>query len=281
MGGPLSNWSWLKASLPSSHGGLNLRSASLHAPAAFLASSTASKHLVECILGHPPSSTLHTIPVVRALATTAAGKILMISMSLYGNALFPTALMRPPSRTYSLLPPPFAHELWHTLQVCLMQGTGLMWHHWVFTFKTENSNAACGTGWEFLSKVIHFLAQNAGTLLTSLVITRLGVVEMVTAFPGIMIRDMVFSAALAPSKETPGLLASSLSRPADILLPNWKGGHPAALDVHVISPLQQQTLNEASFTPGHALQVRKLASSLSACRLALHSSGSRNVRWPC
>ena len=113
----------------------------------------------------------------------------MISMSLYGNALFPTALMRPPSRTYSLLPPPSAHELWHTLQVCLMQGTGLMWchqHHWVFTFKTENSNAACGTGWEFLSKVIHFLAQNAGTLLTSLVITRLGVVETVIAFPGIM-----------------------------------------------------------------------------------------------
>ena len=72
MGGPLSDWSWLKASLPSSHGGLNLRSASLHAPAAFLASSTASKHLVERILGHPPSSTLHTVPAVKALATTAA-----------------------------------------------------------------------------------------------------------------------------------------------------------------------------------------------------------------
>ena len=133
--------------------------------------------------------------VIRTLGECACsvylmtGKILMISMSLYGNALFPTALMRPPSRTYSLLPPPSAHELWHTFQVCLMQGTGLMWchqHHWVFTFKTENSNAACGTGWEFLSKVIHFLAQNAGTLLTSLVITRLGVVETVTGFPGIM-----------------------------------------------------------------------------------------------
>ena len=43
----------------------------------------------------------------------------------------------------------------------------------------------------------------------------------------------------------------------------------AALDVHVISPLQQQLLGEASFTPGHALQVgvgRKLAAHLSACR---------------
>lgn len=89
------------------------------------------------------------------------------------------------------------------------------------------------------------------------------------------IRDVLFtaaqSAALAPSKETPGLVPSSLSRPADISLPNWCHGRPAALDVHVISPLQQLTLAEAAFTPGHALHVgtrRKLASNLSACRAA-------------
>ena len=83
------------------------------------------------------------------------------------------------------------------------------------------------------------------------------------------IRDVIFaaaqSAALAPS---PGMIPSSSARPVDILLPTWSGGCPAALDVHVISPLQEQTVREASFTPGHALQVgvqRKLASSLSAC----------------
>ena len=87
------------------------------------------------------------------------------------------------------------------------------------------------------------------------------------------IRDMLFataqSAALAPSKETPGLVPNSLLRPADILLPNWTQGRPAALDIHVISPLQQLTLAEAASTPGHALQVgtrRKLSSNLSACR---------------
>ena len=55
----------------------------------------------------------------------------------------------------------------------------------------------------------------------------------------------------------------SLSRPADVFLSTWSQGHPAALDVHMISPLQQQTLGEAAFTPGYALQVgveRKLAS---------------------
>ena len=106
-------------------------------------------------------------------------------------------------------------------------------------------------------------------------------VVMETAYPGISrhnaIRDVVFSAAqsaaLAPSNETPGLLPCSQARPAVILLPKWSCGHPAALDVHVISPLQQQTIAETSHTPGHALQVgvhRMLASNLSAC----HSTGT-------
>ena len=87
------------------------------------------------------------------------------------------------------------------------------------------------------------------------------------------IRDVLFvaaqSAALAPSREASGVVPDSLSRPADILLPTWRHGRPAALDVHVISPLQQLTLHEAASTPGHALEVgvqRKLSAHLSACR---------------
>ena len=86
-------------------------------------------------------------------------------------------------------------------------------------------------------------------------------------------RDVIFSAAqsaaLAPTKEAPGVIPGSQSRPADILLPTWKGGRPAALDIHVISPLQESMVSESSFTQGHALQAgvqRKLSSSLSACR---------------
>ena len=90
------------------------------------------------------------------------------------------------------------------------------------------------------------------------------------------IRDVIFcaaqSAALSPSKEVPNLISDSLSRPADVFLPTWSCGCPVALDVYVISLLQQQTIAEAAFTPGHALQVgvqQKLASHLSAC----HSAG--------
>ena len=87
------------------------------------------------------------------------------------------------------------------------------------------------------------------------------------------IRDVIFaaaqSAALAPSKETPGLVPGSQARPGDIFLPCWSLGRPTAFDVHVISPLQELTIAQAAQTPGHALQVgvkRKLTSNLSACR---------------
>ena len=54
VGGPMSEWSWLKASLPSSRSGVNFRWASSHAPAAFIASSTSSQDLVDKYLTNPP-----------------------------------------------------------------------------------------------------------------------------------------------------------------------------------------------------------------------------------
>ena len=48
---PLPNWSWLKASLPSSLGGLNIRQAALHAPASFIGSLHQPEYLIRDILG--------------------------------------------------------------------------------------------------------------------------------------------------------------------------------------------------------------------------------------
>ena len=53
---------------------------------------------------------------------------------------------------------------------------------------------------------------------------------------------------------------SSLSRPADILVPNWMIGKPAAFDLTVVSPLNFTTLNEAGARSGSAAgkaEVRK------------------------
>ena len=52
-------------------------------------------------------------------------------------------------------------------------------------------------------------------------------------------------------------------------LPSWKGGRPAALDVTVISTMQQATIQGAAISQGHALLVgegRKLVAHADACR---------------
>ena len=71
LGGPMLDWSWLKASLPSSRGGLNLHSASLHAPAAFLASWSRSLQLMQSILGQPLGPFSHTSSTLAALTVAA------------------------------------------------------------------------------------------------------------------------------------------------------------------------------------------------------------------
>ena len=79
------------------------------------------------------------------------------------------------------------------------------------------------------------------------------------------------SEALAPTREASGVVADSLSRPADILLPMWQCGHPAALDIYIISPFQDLTLSAAASAPSHALNVgvqRKLVAHLSDCHAA-------------
>ena len=70
-GSPLSDWGWLKASLPSSRGGLNVRRASLHAPAAYISSIAQSRGLAEKILGcdHRPFN--HLASSISSLADAA------------------------------------------------------------------------------------------------------------------------------------------------------------------------------------------------------------------
>ena len=87
------------------------------------------------------------------------------------------------------------------------------------------------------------------------------------------IREILFSstqsAGLAPRREVPSIIPYSSSRPADIYLPFWSGGRPAAVDVTVISPFQKSTITASSSSQGAALTVaetRKNAAHLSNCR---------------
>ena len=279
VGGPLSDWSWLKASLPCSRGGLGLRNASLHAPAAFLAS-LHSQSLVERMFGHPPCTSSHTSPAIAALAAVAARPDwqgldnIGVSLSQHSLSLsIDVALHQhlissaPSTRSRALaLSTGLPHACdWlnvvpssllglrlqdREFRCCLCYWLGVPLNNGQFTCPECRGSAdpfgdyqvGCGGNGDRISR------HNA-------------------------IRDVVFSAAqsaaLALSKEAPNLVPDSSVRPADVLLPNWNRGRPAAVDVHVISPLQQQTLAEAASTPGHALQVGvrgKLVSNLSACR---------------
>ena len=60
-------------------------------------------------------------------------------------------------------------------------------------------------------------------------------------------------------------------RPADVYLPCWKRGRPAALDITVISTIQKATIQSAAENQGHALLVaeeRKFAAHGATCQVA-------------
>ena len=185
--------------------------------------------------------------------------------------------MRPCISTSSRQYPPSVLAPWPSHLPCLTLATGSTAFHllrWVCTFKTRSFGAVCATGWEYPFTAPPYSCPECHNTADPFGDHQVGCGgngDRITRHNAI--RDVVFSAAqsaaLAPSKEMPNLIPDSLSRPADVFLPTWSRGRPAALDVHVISPLQQQTMGEAASTPGHALQVgvqRKLASHLSACR---------------
>ena len=71
VGSPLTEWAWLKASLPSSRGGLNLRRASLHAPTAYVGSRAQTSALVAEIRGGAPVPLEDLSGSITALADAA------------------------------------------------------------------------------------------------------------------------------------------------------------------------------------------------------------------
>ncbi len=282
VGGPVSHWSWLKASLPCSRRGLNLRSALRHSPIAFLASTSVTKSLVLQILASPPDPSPHITPTVSRLATEAAcadWKCLDdINVSLQQKCLShvvdeacfqqlldsaPTCRSRALALSSSL---PHAGD-W--LNIILSTTLGLHLHdrefrcclrYWLGV-PLHSSSYPCP---ECHLTVDAYGDHQVGCGRNRDRIARHNAVHDA-------IHAVSQSAALASFKETPGLLPGSQARPGDIFIPCWSLGRPTAFDVLVISLLQELTIAQAAQTPSHALQVgvqRKLAANLCAC----HSS---------
>ena len=83
------------------------------------------------------------------------------------------------------------------------------------------------------------------------------------------LHEIAAAAALNPSKEDRFLIPGEDVRPADVLLPYWENGRDTAVDVTVVSSLQEATVANAAVTPGHALNFafsKKVNKASDACR---------------
>ena len=75
------------------------------------------------------------------------------------------------------------------------------------------------------------------------------------------VRDVIFheaqEGAFNPTKEMPGLIPGSQSRPADVYIEDWVDGSKTCFDISVISPTQEGIIDRACETAGSALEMRK------------------------
>ena len=282
-GGPLPNWSWLKASLPASLGGLGICQASFHATAAYIGSLDQSKQLVARILGRVPASTNHMTHALQDLAKNAGRddwtSIEDVDVPLrqrhlskaIDQAVFDDLCATAPNTRFKALA--LSSSIPHAgdwLNVVPSTALGLHLFDWEYRL--------CLQYWLGLRMV----SEGTRCPVCNSLVDPFGDHQVGCGGNGDRIhrhdslRDALYSAAqsaaLAPRREVPSLIPGSSSRPADVFLPQWKRGQPAAIDVTVISTLQQLTVVGASTTKGHALSVgeeRKRAAHAEAC----HSVG--------
>ena len=280
-GGPLSDWSWEKACLPVSLGGLGLRRASLVAPAAYISSLTEAQPLISAILRSSPSP-IHLADAIKDLALAADrpdwDSLQSIDIPIHqrplsrsiDKACFNLLLSSgPDDRSRALI---LSTSLPHAgvwLQVIPSSTLGLHLADREFRVSLQYWLGLRMFGEEFTCPV----CQRPADVFGDHQVGCGGNSDRIIRHNAIC--DVVFSAAqsaaLCPRKEVPSLIPGSCSRPADIFIPNWVRHQPTALDVTVISPLQQLTLSGASSVAGHALQVaenRKRATHAEHCRSA-------------
>ena len=249
VGGHLPEWSWLKASLPSSLGGLGIRQASFHSSAAYISSLDHFRPLVARILGHVPDVPRHMASALKDLAK-AAGRQDWVAIEDIDIPLHQRQLSRaidqvsydqlvagaPDSRFKALALSSAICHAGDWLNVIPSQVLGL--HLYDREFRL------CLQYWLGLPMV----DEEVRRPICQAVADPLGDHQVGCGGNGNRIfrhdslRDALFSAvqsaALAPRREVPSLIPGSKSCPADLYLPHWSRGWPAALDVTVISTMQ-------------------------------------------
>lgn len=267
LGSDIPDWSWKKASLPAALGGFALRSASRHAPAAFLGSVSETRGLVARLLKRDTTSP-HVSTALGLLAVScrrpdwssmtdiefpASQKNLSRAVD---TQVYKELLDTAPSTRHKALA--ISSSIPHAgdwLDVLPSSSLGLHLKTWEFRSCAHywlglrmSSNEAPCTVCGKPSDVYGDHAVGCG-----------GSNDRITRHD--LLCDALFSvaqsAALAPRKEVPGLIPGSRARPADLYLPAWPRGTPTALDVRVVSSLQKVLVQAAATDPGSALAKAK------------------------
>ena len=286
LGTPVSDVQWEQAKLPSSMGGLGLRSAVDHAPSAYATSLISAQPLVKSILQHQDGegeeesslaleqSLLDAIsarrgePVTTESLVGVSQKSASYAVDLHNKSLLLNHFTQEGSaRNIARLASVGLEHSGDWLAATPCPALGLHLRGPEFTaflkyrlgiplYGMDSTCPACG-------------APNDRMGDHALGCAKYG--ERIARHN--LILDVLFEAAagaaLAPAREGRHLLPGTQARPADVLIPRWVYGKDAAVDITVTSPLSPSNLAAATSHPGGALTKayeRKVQGAAEGCR---------------
>ena len=283
LGTPVSDAQWAQAKLPVNMGGLGLRAAVDHAPAAYATSLLSAQPMINNLLGQredeeqPYSLPQHLLDSISAKQGEET-----VTESLVGVTQKMASLKVDKFNQSSLLTE--VQEAGETREIARMASLGLphagtwlsvtplpalglhlrstefipliKYRLGIPIYRSEGPCPAC-------QKPSDCMGDHAlGCARTGDRIARHNI-----------LRDVLFeaasSAALGPIREEPHLLPGTAARPGDILIRRWCNGKDAAIDVTVTSPLASSNVRSAAAEAGSALAKaysRKVRDTEEACR---------------
>ena len=268
-------------------GGLGIRQSSLHAPAAFVSSITQSGALMGAILNRTSLADSPLLGNSISQLAVAANRPEWISTGSIDSSIKQANLSRaidqaifdslyahsPDVRSHAIVLSTSIRHAGDWLNVVPSPALGLNLSDWEFCLcvkywlgiplASEGSICCvCGVVTDHMGD--HF-------------VTCRGNGDLIHRHDSI--RDVLFSvaqsAALAPRKEVSSLVPNSSSRPADLYLPRWKHGLPAAFDLTVISPVQCLTIDQAAESQGYAIT----STVAEERKRRVHDSHCQQIEW--
>ena len=282
LGTPVGDSQWSQAKLPVSMGGLGLRSAEDHTPAAYLTSLLSCQSLRQALLHLPDDDSQVTIPApLLALLSTKQGedaniesllgvtqKAVGLKIDLHNSNLLIAntnreGVVREIARLGSLSLP-HAGDWLHVVPSPAL-GLHLRSREFVMSVKYRLGSPVYTVSGQCPACGLH--SDKAGDHAISCGSDG----ERIARHNHL--RDTLYhtavSAALAPTREDRALLPGTDARPADVLIPRWTHGKDTALDVTVVNPLQAALVAQAAKTAGHALTYaykKKMTGAGTACQ---------------